>query len=379
MRLPEDSGRVSDETAKAYLREMLQLNPVWQSGLIVRRRNELLDLASSDNGQIQGGGVGGAKLDERTGSSQAKSYQSDSTVDHWQNQQKRDQAAQYLGRVHQQFYALSDSQLEFYLHFISNGQFPEFAERVQRLSEVAKQRKAIEEISKDCPDEPFVTALRSSLVAPAPIAGHFWEAYIDSLVSSRKLRHRVKRIHKIVRDYPAVYELERSWFDEILDRKNQAAWLRKGSVTGRAGSFLRRKQNLLTVLSIIAVFVISGIMSEDNDSKRTNQSRQQQSQPFRLGNRSGGQQIPSFTPQSPSGQEIVVPKFTLPPLRVEPRSSVKSIADFYLENAPPEGTENLDWWRPLSDSPVKRLSEKLESAGDEIDTEAEAPEAIEGR
>ena len=184
--------------SSAYVREMLELNPVSQSAQIIRRRRELW------------------RPNEKPRNAAAQ------VVDPRTAARLRDRGKQCLNALQQNFYSLPAQKIEQYLQFMEQDQLPEFAVHVAKFRKVLRYRKALVQLDREMPDKKFAYSLLHGLVKPAAEAGALHEQFIESVRHERRSKTATKMISEFVQRYPALYELEKDWIDAILNLRSRS-------------------------------------------------------------------------------------------------------------------------------------------------------------
>lgn len=263
------TGKASAAVAKAYIQEMLELNPVWQSPQIIRRRSELWSGVAVEGSR--------AKATSTVTSPTARSVATTENVpvaevagqDPLQQQRVRQRCKRCLDRLQSEFYTLPEDKLDAYLRYLENSRLPEFAEPADRLRRVADQRPALLEIATTNSDRAFSDALLSSLVSPVATAEQLREQYIERIARERRVKRACANIARIIQRHPQIHELEPDWFDVLLDRKNRHAWSRHYSPTGLVRRFVGNRIVQVVTLTIVIVIVIAGATDDANRNSRT--------------------------------------------------------------------------------------------------------------
>ena len=254
-----------DAVASAYVREMLDLNPVSQSAQIIRRRRELWrpDEVPRDS-------VG----------------QSDPRAE----AKLRQRAMQCLEALQEKFYELPEDKVEQYIGFLEQERLPEFAVRAARFREVAKHRNLLIRINNETQDRKFSYSLLHGLVKPAAEAGTLHEQYIESIRNEGRIGHAVRMIDELLTSYPSVYELERDWFDAIRDvRKRSGGLFGRESGVGPVG---------IGVIAAIILTAVIGAVSDNSSGRKRSYNPPAQTR-FKLHNR-----IPTANQSKPDAATV---------------------------------------------------------------------------
>ena len=226
--------------AKAYLREMLELNPMWQSPEILRRRREIWQ----GNAGASNPGVGDTTPGKKTINPQADA-------------RLRSRAEQSLQVLREQFYQLSGEKLATHLKHLRSDRLPEYAATASHLAKVATLRSTLAEVCQKYGDKKFTYSLCEGLIATPGESGALREQYIESIIDEQRVQPACESIQKFVQQYPAIYEVERAWFDLFLDPANQKQWASAHSLQ------VHVKRSTGTSIAMIggAVCVLAGILA----------------------------------------------------------------------------------------------------------------------
>jgi hypothetical protein len=260
---PNDQGR---SIAKAYIREMLELNPIWESATILRRRRELWTGESASPASHSAVSVATA----------AAVASSDSQAD----RRLEERARRCLGILQESFYQLPEKKLNEYIAFLHNKRLPEFAAKAARLKTVAQHRNTLLQVQEKTGDEKFAYSLLHALVCPAANAGSLKEQYIEAIIAERRVKPSCKMVRQFADSHPEIYSMERDWFELFFDKVNQKQWAAQYSLRGRyrsaAGS---RMLNLIVIGSFVAAVIIVPLVTTD-DSTRRQRSRSRVTTPY---------------------------------------------------------------------------------------------------
>ncbi|WP_436715278.1 hypothetical protein U8335_22090 [Roseiconus lacunae] len=353
------SDKPSDNPV-AYLKEMLQLNPVLQSGEIIRRRRQWRNTNFATTADASNTKPPSFSQRHRTAT---ESLSSDDL------ERLRERAWRYLDRLHKQFYSLPEETLNRYITLLHHAQIPEFAERAERFRQVARHRNAILEFSLNTNDQPFAEALQKALIAPVSVAGQIWERYIDSMISAKRVNQRARRVRKFVDQYPAIYQLDQAWFDELLNRRNQRDWERSYSFTTRVRNLIGNRTFQVIVFLITAVIMIAA-RATDLDNSRSRSPSRRSIQP------------PRFKLNIPKAEDLPrtnLPTTTIPSTVFDPLSPDKAtgqkppdpVNEFLLKRT--WSTDVIDQMQTLSPS---RLLPEIAGPEAKMPPPPELPEAI---
>lgn len=292
-----DSGDLQRAVASAYVREMLELNPVLHSPQILRRRREIWDQGSRGDSENGHRGATAKELGSgpttRTAASDSPPPSSEATYsettyseatysDARQERRLRKRAWECLEQLQTEFFSLPVGKLQKHLKFISQERFPEFAERAARLSVLLPHRDTLLSVADKTGDRAFSDALLQSLICPAAKAGLLQEQYIEQIIQQRRVKPACRAIRTLIDRHPEIYQLERDWFDVLLEPKNHVQWRRHYSLTQSVASPLDvgGARILIGGLLLVAIVIVPVIISQ-NTAPNTRQTPN-----FRLGTNS---------------------------------------------------------------------------------------------
>lgn len=190
---------------KAYVREMLELNPMWQSSLILRRRRELWAGTASNTTSLS---VNSANH----------------CVDAAAKQQLHLRAKRCLETLQKEFYQLPSEKVQQYLQFLNKKHLPEYVVRAKRLRSIARHRDALRHVEQETHDSKFAYSLLHGLIASPANAGALHELYLESIIADKRVIPACNMVRQFVDRHPEIYDLERDWFNVLLDAKNQKEW-----------------------------------------------------------------------------------------------------------------------------------------------------------
>jgi hypothetical protein len=222
--------------ATTYIREMLELNPMWQAPQIIRRRHELW----------------------RGYEAPVLAPNASLPVDTTADQRLRNRARQCLESLQTNFYQLPETKLWQFIGALESDRLPEYAATAARLRAVANVRGELIDTLRETTDAKFAYSLQRALVSPPAESGTLREQYIESLISERRIAKAIEMVRRYVSVHPQIYELERDWFDTLLDPANQREWKARYSYGARTREFVGRgsggvwgSMGFLVVLAII--------------------------------------------------------------------------------------------------------------------------------
>lgn len=254
MTIPDGNDAAKQAIGKAYLREMFELNPMWQASQILRRRREIWT-GTSNPFNAAGTSV--------SPSASGISNDADDAVA-LRNQER---VRSCLDTLQEQFYQLPDEKLSQYLRFVQSDKRPEIRAKVKRLSAIAELRNALIQFQRESTDAKFSYSLCQGLISPPAQAGALKEQYIESIIAEKRVSASCRMIRDFVSTHPEVYQLERDWFDLFLDPANQRQWSSRYSLSGRFRSITGN--NRLNVLAFIGLFVFFAVVRAINSEPRS--------------------------------------------------------------------------------------------------------------
>lgn len=253
---PRDESPTSElkrSIATAYVREMLDLNPIYQSPQILRRRREIWGVGQPANALAKS--ASGANL----------------MVDPESEREFRARAKTCLDKLRTKFYEIPDESLAKYLRIISSNRVPEYSATSKRLRAIAPHRPTLLRAFEETGDVKFSYSLQFAMIGTAARAGALREQYIESLIADRRVAEGCKTVQTYVERHPEIYQVDHDWFDALLDPSNQRNWSSSYSNVSRIRRFFARpKSNLTVVLIFIALSVFGRVMRNiDDDDKRS--------------------------------------------------------------------------------------------------------------
>ena len=194
------NGGSKQREAKAYLHDVLELNPIWQSGQILQRRRDLLGISSqqSDATLVQA---------------------NDDAIDQQRLLRMRERGRERLKHLQTKFFELSESELSAALDELTPEKFPDLAATVARLRVAAQHRDTrVALFHEPNLDSNMIHALGWILVSPPSDAGFSRESYIQSLTTSKKVRLARESANFLSQNYPLLFQLERDWLTTIANQ-----------------------------------------------------------------------------------------------------------------------------------------------------------------
>ena len=152
------------------------------------------------------------------------------------NESKRVRAERVLSDIREKFWERGGPELEARLTSLEIGDLPDLARYRDRLLLVAAQHDSIALIGRDINvNEELFEALCSILVEPERTAAGLRSSYIKSSIGHQRSASDKKSVSALSKKYPAVYELEESWFKRIRSAKKDHKDSRK--LRGSLGCF----------------------------------------------------------------------------------------------------------------------------------------------
>lgn len=213
--MTNDSTKSSQprKVSRSYLRRVLRLNPLVAPQAVLDTRREALGLKP----------VRGARPQ---------------VVANPRTQAQRQKVIAYVAKMQDDFWTLPLEQLRKSIDAIDVREFPELRPTVARMRMVAACRSEIPKLTTlPNADIGLVHAFKSAVVQPAKDAGPIRERFLQSVRDVgrwKKIRNMVKAIRK---QYPAIYQLERDWFETILKLKKPVAVSHSGEEAYGGGEF----------------------------------------------------------------------------------------------------------------------------------------------
>ena len=243
-------------TAKAYVREMLELNPMWQSAVILKRRRELWG-GESPVEQAKAKRVALAAVQSTSDASEDEA-----------DRRREQRAHRCLETLQKQFYSLSEDKLHEHIRFLQHDRLPEFAARANRLAKVAPYRQELLGTQEETGDRKFAYSLLHGVIGTGAQAGSLKEQYIESIIAERRVKASCKMVRRFIEQHPAIYELERDWFDLFLDKQNQKQWITQYSFRGPGANLRRYSRSAVVVIGVVVVFIIAALLEQPSNTPR---------------------------------------------------------------------------------------------------------------
>ena len=190
------NSRNPELTQVAYLSQVLQLNPLWQSGEIVALRNRFRGVALAENAL-------------------AVEEQSDPT-------EARAELLQQLQTLRQTFWSEPLSDLQKTLNSLKTAPFADLEAIRQRLLVVAAARPKFAPLTENRKfDSQSFQMIREILVQPPREGNAVKVEFQNKLVRGDRFRKSKKMLELLRAELPDVYELEAAWFELIRTSKHQ--------------------------------------------------------------------------------------------------------------------------------------------------------------
>lgn len=225
--------------ARTYLLEMFDLNPIWQSGQIIRRRDELWGITASN-----ALAVATDRHDEEA-------------------TRLRDKAMKCLQKLQAEFYQLPNEKLDHYLKFLEQKKLPEFAGRASRLRAIATERQTLLDATQAISDQKFKYSLLQGLVASTAESGALKEQYIEAIIAEKRVGRACKAVAQFAKQYPSIRNLELNWFNLFLDPKNVRRWSEQQGVQFAVGqSSYRLSSMVYTFVAIVVVVILCVVLAD---------------------------------------------------------------------------------------------------------------------
>ena len=338
--------------ATTYLREMLELNPMWQAPQIMRRRHELWR------------GYDAPALVPNTAAPKDTNAE----------QRLRNRAQQCLDALQSNFYQLPDEKLRQYIGALESDRLPEYNATAVRLRAVANVRGELLEALRETNDEKFAYSLQQTLVSPPIESGTLREQYIESLISERRVAKGCATVRRYVSAHPQIYELERDWFDTLLDRTNQREWKSRYSYGARSRSFFEANAGkFLTGAAAAVIMVCIGVYKIPRGMEPTRDSLPKETGPrFTVSGQDssylpsnqdlpGNQYVPTNPPARSPGASVI------DPLKL-PNSAQREAAEFTrrLEQGINQSTSGLERFRRRQNESRQKQAEARQKQADEM-------------
>ena len=259
--------------AKAYVREMLDLNPIWHSPEIMRRRREIWTGGKSVSRAAEPNAPSTSSLSTSSPPTSNASVSAQPSIDPASDPQTehrlRVRARRCLEALETNFYQLPDEKLNQYLKFLQSDRLPEFAAKASHLRRVADQRSTLMDVGHETGDQKFTYSLQNSLIGPAAQAGALREQYIEAIITERRVAPACQMVKDFVSRHPEIYQLERDWFNLLLDPANCRQWSAKYSLAGRYRKFVSHKKANAIVAAVLLLLALSiGVIGNGKDGSK---------------------------------------------------------------------------------------------------------------
>lgn len=284
--------------ARSYVREMLDLNPMFQSPQILRRRRETwhhsdasdttpaATVSNSPTSPINRASASIGRPSEGEFSARAKAC---------------------LEKLRTKFYELPDETLQKYLRVISSPRVPQYAAVSARLRAVAAQRQTLLQVPEETGDVKFAYSLQFAMIGTAAQGGALREQYIESLIAERRVAEGAKIVKMFIERHPTVYAIDHDWFDALIDPENQRDWSANYSTLSRARRmFARPKWSSVAWAVFIAMVIINAIVQDEKNPRQRGRSLSSPNEP-------ADRQSPETRPSPPAAS-----RSSGPPTAAEP-------------------------------------------------------------
>lgn len=184
-----------DQATARYLKRALALNPVWESAAVCDLRSRAF-----------------------------KKPRLDRTTDSDTNQnaivRARKSANTTLQRLQSEFWKLPIDELNTQLSSIEVELLPELQPVINRMRKIAEHRSDFPPLSQESWMVPeLFQALKKSAVLPPTEAGYVRERFLRRIKSRQQLRRIKTAAKRLESAYPALYEIQRDWFQTLQKQK----------------------------------------------------------------------------------------------------------------------------------------------------------------
>ena len=174
---------------RKYLARVLRMNPVYQSGQIIKARNQLLGLTNPDQQEL---------------------------ADHAKLEKLRERANGQIEEIRASMWKFSPSRLSEMLRSIDVRQLPELKTAVLRLNQVIKNHEPLQTLAQHPRQHINLTNTFKRVVMSSPKeAGAIKEAYLRQIIESPDLRDIKVMASMLQTEYPNLYAMESDWLNEI--------------------------------------------------------------------------------------------------------------------------------------------------------------------
>jgi len=223
----------------SYVREMLELNPMWQAQDILRRRREIFGAPPATIGSGATGSTSAVAESRKAARLQQRARRS-------------------LDLLRERFYELPRDQLVAHVKAIDHPELPQYATMARRFKAVAKHRLLLLKIQQDNPDVKFTYSLLQGLIAPAAEAAALREQYMEAIQAENRVKSARQAAREFARDYPQIVQLQPDWFDLLTQSKRKFSSGNAGGLSAGPGGFTRANAKYLWVVFIVLLAVAKG-------------------------------------------------------------------------------------------------------------------------
>jgi hypothetical protein len=236
----------TDAERNAYLRAVLQMNPLHRAEEVLALRNRYCRV--------------------RRPAARAAATEADP-------RELRQQAVDGLQRVRELFWKERLTVLQQTLDGLPLKAFPDLRKAGQRLKILAAHRQDFPALAESPGFDPELFGrLKQILVVSPREAGPLKEAVQESFAEPGSRKRALRMLTLLERELPDVYALEQDWFD-LLRSAKASRWIRRPLAQGQSSgtSPLRYLLFLIPVLVSVAVAVLNP-RSSQNEKRKTPQS-----------------------------------------------------------------------------------------------------------
>jgi hypothetical protein len=229
----------TDAERIAYLRTVLQMNPLQRAEEILALRNRYRRIKTPTASNV-------TEVDTR---------------------ELRQQAIDGLQQVREQFWKERLTVLQQTLDALPLKPFPDLRKAAQRLKVLASHRQDFPGLAESPGFDPdLFSQLKQILVISPRDAGPLKEAVQESFADPNSRKRALKMLAFLERELPDVYQLEEDWF-ELLRRERASRWVRKPLDQGQSAgaSPTRYPWFLFPVLMSVALAIMKPSSSERQD------------------------------------------------------------------------------------------------------------------
>lgn len=260
---PSATRELKQLIAQSYVREMLELNPLFRSPQIMRRRREIWNAGEAS------GFSSLADPANHTEPANRAAY----VVDPQAERELTARAKTCVVKLRTKFYELPDETLQKYLRVISSPQVPQYSAASLRLRAVAAQRETLLQATEETGDVKFAYSLQFAMIGTAAQSGALREQYIESMIAERRVVEGGRIVKNFVERHPEIYAIDHDWFDALLDPANQRDWSANYSTLSRARRMIARPRwSTIGSAIFISMIIINAIVQSGRSSSRRQRS-----------------------------------------------------------------------------------------------------------